>query len=104
MHTEHPFHVLARKLSDLAQHFAVFADDNALMTVAFAVDGRPYVDDSAFAADLHFVYINTYAMRHFLFKQLQRLFAYKLGAYDAFGLVGDHIVREVFGTFDKMPA
>ena len=93
--------ILAGKLAYLLEHRALFADDNALMAVLFAVY-RHFKIDYAILAFGELRDLDSRAVRYLLIKSLEQLFAHELRAYLALRLVGYHIVREICRTFRQI--
>ena len=81
---------------------ASFADDNALLAVAFDVDGGIDCVEVRLALVFHFLHDHADSMRNLIAEAAQNLLAHEFGDDNLDRLVGLHVVREPLRAFRQL--
>ena len=101
MHPQQILNIRPGLRADLLEHRAFFANDDALMGIPLAIDGG--VDFHKVIVFLfHGHHFHADAVGHFVPQISQGLFPDQLGANIPLGLIGEHIIGEIFGAHGQM--
>ena len=86
--------------SDMFEHLALLADDDALLPLPLDVDDRMNMEHAA--APLHGITDDAHGMRHLFARAHQELLAHELSDDRIVRSIGRHGIGEPFGTLGKI--